>query len=166
MTDEPKDVIVAPRICPRGFADFCLCTFVVLPIQLLILFVLPAAIAFALTRSTTAAIGTAVVAYLVFASFSVSRVSLSPQGIRFHRILGTPKFLDWERVTSVDVAPQRELILRGWLWPMFPAREMTACFSSLQHFRITWDSGFCYYPPADSEVFEKYVTAHLKTRNA
>jgi len=166
MNDAPKDLIMAPRVCPRGLSDFCVCAFLVFPIQLLTLFVLPAAIAFAVTHSTAFALAIVAVVFLVFAAFSVARVSLSSQGMRFHRVLGGPKFLRWEQITSVEIAPQRELVLRGWLWPLFPAREMTACLSSLQHFRIRWDNGFCYYPPADSEVFEQYVTAHLKTRNA
>ena len=163
MNDESNSLVISPRIRPRGVSDFCLCAFVVLPIQFLVLSVLPATIAFLLTRSVVFAFAAAVVVYFTFLLFVVSRISLSPDGIRFHRILGVPKFLRWEHVISVELAPQRELVLRGWLWPMLPAREMTASFTSLQHYRIAWDSGFCYYPPADCALFEQYVSANLKT---
>jgi hypothetical protein len=100
--------------------------------------------------------------YLVFLGFSVSSLSLSPEGVRFHRLFGSPKFLPWSAVRSVEVAPRWELITKGWLWPLFPCREMTASFTSLRHYRISWAGGFCYYPPADAETFEEYVSRHLQ----
>ena len=98
--------------------------------------------------------------------FMVRRLTVSSDGLRFHRVLGSPKFLAWERISSVAIAPRNELILRGWLWPLFPSRESTPSLSALKHYRITWDGGFCYYPPARTEDFEQYVVTKLQTRNA
>ena len=147
----------------RGAADFCLVSFVVFPVQCLILFILPGVIAFLLSRSWPVCVAVPAVIYFVFVAFSVWSITLTTEGIRFHRFLGAPKFLPWTSIVSVEVAPRWELIRRGWLWPVFPTREMTASLTSLQHYRITWRKGFCYFPPADAEAFEQYVRGHLQT---
>jgi hypothetical protein len=162
---ETDSVVIAPRIQPRDLSDGLLSAAIGL-FQTAVLFGIPAAAAYLLTRSGIVAFAAFCAAYGLFLSFAVVRISISSEGIRFHRRFGTPKFLAWSRITSVAVAPRSELIVRGWLWPLFPAREMTACLSSLQHYRITWDGGFCYYPPADPSLFEQYVTANLNTRDA
>jgi len=146
----------------RDTVDFCVAAFVVFPAQFLALFILPGVIVFLLSRSWPFALAAPVVVCLVFVAFSVWSISLTTEGIRFHRILGIPKFLPWSSISSVEVAPRWELIRRGWLWPLLPAREMTASLTSLRHYRIRWQSGFCYYPPADAEAFEQYVGTHLQ----
>ena len=163
MTTQATTIQIKPRIMSRDAADFCLVAFVVFPAQFLVLFVLPGVIAFLLSRSWPVAVIVPAVIYFIFLAFSVWSMTLTTEGIRFHRFLGAPKFLPWSNVSSVEVAPRWELIRRGWLWPLFPAREMTASFTSLQHYRITWREGFCYYPPADAETFEQYVRTHLQT---
>ena len=162
---ETDAVVIAPRIRPRDRLDGLLSAVVGL-FQAAILFGLPALAAYLLTHSGVTAIAVFCAVYGLFFSFAVMRISISSEGIRFHRCFGSPRFLSWGRVTSIGVAPRAELILRGWLWPLFPAREMTACLSSLQHYRITWDGGMCYYPPAEPSLFEQHVSAKFKTRNA
>ena len=163
MNDELR---VSPRILPRDFADFCIVAFIASPVLIGALFAVPAIIAFMLTRSTLVAFLTAMALYVVFLLFSVSRLTLSPEGIRFHRVLGSPKFLPWSRIVSVSEAPRWQLILQGWFWPLFPAREMTASFSSVGHYRIQWDSGFCFFPPEYPGVFEQYVHQRVQNRAA
>jgi hypothetical protein len=150
----------APRFYPRNLADGLLCCAVFL-VQALGLFVVPAALVYLLTSSSWLALLTPVLVYVIFMLFSVWSVSLSEEGIRFNRILGTPKLLRWKEVLDVSPAPQKELILNGWLWPLLPAREMTACLSSIGHYRIRWESGFCYFPPADEMSFAKCIEEHL-----
>jgi hypothetical protein len=154
-------VRISPRIISRGFSDFCIVSFVAFPVLLLALFIVPGVVAYLLSGSRLVGVVIAVAIYLVFLSFSVWSMSVSPEGIRFHRWLGSPKFLPWSRINAIAVAPRRELILRGWFWPLLPAREMTASLTSLQHYRINWDTGFCYYPPADPSLFEEHVSKHL-----
>ena len=166
MNEHQTDaVVIAPRIQPRGLADGLLSAVIGL-VQVAVLFGIPALAAYLLTRSGIIAFAAFCAAYGLFLSFSVVRISVSSEGIRFHRWFGSPRFLPWQSIIAVTVAPRSELILRGWLWPLFPAREMTACLSSLQHYRITWDGGSCYYPPADPSLFEQYVTTNLRSRNA
>jgi hypothetical protein len=158
-------VVIVPRIQPRDFSDGLLSSIVGL-FQTAVLFGLPALVAYLITHSGIVAFAAFCAAYGIYLSFVVVRISISSSGIRFHRRFGSPGFLSWERITSIAVVSRRELIFRGWLWPLFPSREMTACLSSLQHYRITWDGGMCYYPPAYPDLFEQYVSANLNTRKA
>ncbi len=153
---------VKPRIMARGAADFCVGLFIVFPALFLALFILPGVIAFLLSRSWYVALAVPLVIYFVYLAFSVWSITLTAEGIRFNRLIGVPKFLPWDSISSVEVAPRWELVRHGWLWPLLPAREMTASLTSLQHYRIRWQSGFCYYPPADTEAFEQYVSTHLQ----
>jgi hypothetical protein len=159
---------------PRDFIDI----FLGLPIGILLsalFFGIPALLAFILARSLGVghfpSLLVALLAYLLaygfFLLFMVRRLTVAVDGLHFHRVLGSPKFLSWERISSVTVASRRELILRGWLWPLFPPREITPSLSALHHYRVTWDSGFCYYPPAHTKDFEQHVVSKLRNdRNA
>ena len=162
---ETHPVVITPRIKPRDFIDGLLSAVVGI-FQAAVLFGVPALAAYLLTHSGILAFVVFCAAFGLFQSFSVARISISSEGMRFHRCFGFPRFLPWVRITSIAVAPRAELVLRGWLWPLFPSREMTACLSSLQHYRITWDGGTCYYPPADPSLFEQHVSANFPTRNA
>ena len=170
MTKEAqKPVMIRPRILPRDFVDFCLSLAVGL-FQTTLLFGIPALLAFLASLSfglgvlISLCIGfvASFLAYCFFLLFVVRRLTVTVDGLRFHRVLGSPKFLTWDTISSVTVTPRSELILRGWLWPLFPSREMTPSLSSLQHYRISWDADFCYYPPAQSEVFEQHVVAKIQ----
>src|SRR5205823_4800031 len=112
-------------------------------IPALLAFLISQALGGALVLSLWAALLAYCIAYGFFLLFMVRRLSVASDGLHFHRVLGSPKFLAWERISSVAVAPRTELILRGWLWPLFPSREITPSLSALQHYRITWDTGFC-----------------------
>jgi hypothetical protein len=169
MNGEHGEVIVIkPRVLPRDFVDVCLG----LPFGLLtatLFFGPPALLAFLLARAFDMSVGSSLIAalfgycigYGFFFLFVVRRLTIAFDGLHFHRVLGSPKFLAWERISSVAIAPRGELILRGWLWPLFPSREITPCMSALHHYRITWDTGFCYYPPAHNEEFERYVVGPI-----
>ena len=104
------------------------------------------------------------IVYLAFLMFTVWSIDISKDGIYFYRLLGCPKKLSWDSITDVSLAPRGELILKGWLWPLLPAREMTPTLSSLGHNRISWDKGNCYFPPADGQAFECEVNKHIRTK--
>ncbi len=168
-----EPVVIKPRILPRDLIDVCLG----LPIGLLLaslFFGVPAFVAFVMARvfgvSIYSSLIAAFVAYCLFYGFfllfMVRRLTVASDGLHFHRVLGSPKFLAWERISSVEVAPRNEVIVRGWLWPPFPSREITPSLSALQHYRISWDGGYCYYPPARVEDFEQYVVSKIQVRKA
>jgi hypothetical protein len=157
---ESDELLMPPRVWPRDALDWILCITVGILLTCA-LFGVPAVLVFFAIGSRAVALLTFCAAYMVFLSFSVQRVSLSPSGIRFHRVFGAPRFLPWETITSIAVAPRSEVVLRGWLWPPFPPRESTPSFSALEHFRIVWGGHCCYYPPKDPAAFREYVSAHL-----
>ncbi len=156
----PK-IVMKPRLLPRSFSDLATCLLVPVPLQLAGLFVIPAMVAYLVTDSEVISLTVALGVYVAFLALSVWSISLSSEGIHFRRMLGSPKFLAWSEVVSIEVAPQWELIRRGWLWPLLPAREMTMSLSSLGHYRIAWAKGFCYFPPSNRELFESYVSKYM-----
>lgn len=163
MDNSDLGTLIKPRIASRGLKDFLVVAFIVLPVQLIGLLVIPAAFIYMMTHSWTAAILVAAIIYFVFMSLVVTALRVTSEGIHFLRRFGNPKFLSWEQIKSVSVAPPKELIIYGWLWPLLPAREMTASFSCLQHYRIQWQNGYCYFPPLDTELFEHCVSQNLSS---
>jgi hypothetical protein len=153
-------IIIQPRILPRTLDDFVF-SVLIASIQITCLFLIPAAITFFLSGLLWLAILVCTFVYLLFLLFSVWTMSLSSNGIKFKRLLGSPRFIAWKDVVAIDKVSRWELIYKGWLWPMFPAREMTASMSSLGHYRICWHGGFCYYPPKDCVTFERHVSWYL-----
>lgn len=148
---------------PRTIGDFCICLLLVFPIQASLMVGVPYWAIDALT-GTARARPIVLTVILLFYLFRVTHLTLSAEGIRFHRILGSPKFLPWTRVRSVAPAVSRwEVVLKGWLWPLFPAREMSSSLTSLGHYRIQWDNGFCYFPPAEPEAFYGFASQHLQS---
>jgi hypothetical protein len=166
MNSSDLSVRVKPRIMPRSIGDFCMGFFVVFPVQMFVLFILPGLVGYLVSHSELMALLPPVIVYLLFLAFSVWSITLTPEGIRFHRLIGVPKFLPWSSISSVEIASQRELITKGWLWPLFPAREMTPSLSSVRHYRISWREGFCYYPPAEAAAFEAHVRRYLERPSA
>jgi hypothetical protein len=149
---------------PRSLSDFLITFLIPAPLQVLGLIVAPALVTILVFRSDTLALLVPLAIYCVFLALSVWSISLSDDGIHFRRLLGSPKVLPWRDVVSIEVAPRWELIRKGWLWPLLPAREMTASLSTLGHYRISWADGFCYYPPLDAALFEKHVSKYLANR--
>lgn len=165
MNDNAQSkIVIKPRIMPRSLSDFLITFLIPALLQLGGLFVVPALITFLLFRSDTLTFLVPLAIYFTFLALSVWSITLSEDGIHFRRLLGSPKLLPWSDVVSIEVAPRWELIRKGWLWPLIPAREMTISLSSLGHYRITWADGFCYYPPLDVALFENHVSKFLPNR--
>lgn len=150
------------RFLPRDFFDLAV-SILVGSIQAAALFVLPFLMAFFIAKSVLMALLAPIIIYGIFTLYSVRFVMVDAKGITFSRMLGYSKFLAWPEVKNICLAPRRELIWHGWLWPLLPAREMTTSLSSLGHYRISWNGGYCYFPPKDTQLFEAAVSGHLKS---
>lgn len=150
-----------PRVAPRDALD-AIISLAIGTFQIVILFVLPGALVHALTDSTTLTVVTVVLLYLAFALYSVTKVELSLDGIRFVRVLGDPRFLPWSEISALVEAPRSELILHGWLWPLVLPREMSPSCTSLGHFRIQFGKRFVYFPPSDPQLFQAAVDQFSK----
>lgn len=142
----------APRFAPRNLTDAVISVAVGL-LQIAVLFVLPGVLVYAATGGGSLGLMTGLVLYGVFALCSVSKVEVGSAGIRFKRLLGSPRLLPWSAITGVVEAPRRELIVHGWLWPLLPPREMSPSCTSLGHYRIGFGERFVYFPPSDAAAF-------------
>lgn len=154
-------IIVKPHVWPRDGTDAAVAVGVGC-LQLLVLFLLPAIVVGVISRSLVVGILTYLALYGIWLLLSVTKLELSSSGIRFVRVLGKPKFLSWSEISSVAPASREEVVLHGWLWPPFPAREMTFSLSSLGHYAIRSDGRTTYYPPAEPRVFEQFVAKHAQ----
>lgn len=156
------NMTITPRVLPCDVLD----VLIAVPVgtfQVTALFALPALIV-GTTISSAAGLLTFVFLYAVSLLFMVRTLEIEQDGLHFRRVLGSPKVLLWTQILSIDEAPRWELVFRGWLWPLFPARELTACLSAKHHFRIKWQGGFCYYPPRNVDEFKSAVTEFMKSR--
>lgn len=151
-----ETIVIKPRIKPRNLIDGFISMLVSIPMALY-LFVLPVTLVLFLSRSMILTILAYIIIPVVFSLFCVWCITLSPDGIKFKRILGSPRFINWKDVVEIKEVSRRELVCKGWYWPPFPPREMTASLTSIGHYRIVWKNGFCYYPPSDGPSFERYV---------
>ena len=134
---------------------------VVLVIQFFVVSILPGYLIYFLTGNSYLSWGTGLIMLLAFAGQGVSALEVSEEGIRVSRLYGSPKFLPWSEVSQVEEVGRTEVVVFGWLWPPFPAREMTPSSSSVGHFRIRYRNGYFFYPPANPvhfmEVINKYI---------
>ena len=129
-------------------------------VQLIVLFGMPAYLVYFLTNNESIVWNVFIISYLVFISFSVFSLSISEEGIKFNRLFGTPKFLSWKEITEIELTQPKELILQGWFWPPFPAREMTFSLSNRGHYKISYNGGYCYFPPKNPEAFLALVNQY------
>lgn len=142
-----------PRLAPRDATDAALAIAVGL-LQCAVLFLLPVLLVDALfVNGWWWGIGTSVALYVIFLLHVVKDVKVGSDGIRFTRTLGNPKFLRWSEITEVVEASRSELVIHGWLWPLFLPREMSPSCTTLGHCRIGFGKGFVYFPPSDLEGF-------------
>ena len=155
--------IFQPRMAPRNASDTML-SIVIGIFQTCTMFVLPALVSYLMFPSWAFAGGVGIALYVVFSCFCVSNLVISSAGIGFTRTLGGPKFIPWSDISAIREVSRIEVIWRGWLWPLFPAREMTPTFTSLGHFRIQFGSKSVYFPPADPDGFMAEIQTHLNVR--
>jgi len=150
---------IQPRTLPRGPVD-AVVGLVVSLIHLAVVIALALVPAYAvkmLTHNSLAVVLTCVTAFLLLAhlnsQFVVEHLRCDEEGLEFVRKLGRSKKIPWAGVESIEEASQAEVVLCGWLWPRFPPREYSACWSSLGHYRIRWQGGTAYFPPKDAQRF-------------
>ena len=152
---------IKPRTLPRDFLD----VLIGLPtglLQIAVLLIAPSAVIALVLHNLLAGAVAYVLIYAVWLMFMVRSITVDTEGIRFQRMLGSPKRLSRSSILSVEEVTRREVVLHGWLWPLLPAREMTPALSAKHHFRISWGEGFCYFPPKDVEQFKNAISEVMK----
>lgn len=156
--------VIKPKILPRNVWDLCV-VLLVASIQLTALFVTPALVVAIALNSDVAGMACAVIIYIVFLLFTVKELKISEQEVQFVRLLGHPKRIPWTEITSVEPASQLELVTKGWLWPLLPAREMTPSLTSMGHYRISFGDRYVYYPPRNEAEFEAMIPKGVALRS-
>lgn len=156
---------IKPRILPRDALDVVL-VLVLLPYQMGVIFGIPCYIVWALTDSSDAVCIAFLIVYGVFLTFVVWSLRFDADGIHFRRLLGKPKLIPWNELRMATVVSRSELVLHGWIWPLYPPRETTFSLSALGHVRFDWPGGYCYFAPADVDQFLAEIRSHQEARAA
>jgi hypothetical protein len=159
------DIKVKARVMPRDVTDVVIGLFLVVPLQFVPFFIVPSIIGFFLAMAFGCEfIIACLVASLILLTISlvwsasmVRSLLVSQSGIQFVRSFGKPKFLPWDQIADIREVSRREVVVQGWIAPRFPAREMTPTLTALRHFRISWGTDYCYFPPADVETFVRLI---------
>ena len=154
-------ITIKPRILPRDASDVVLGLLVSVPTQVVPVFVFPALAAFGVARAAGAAIEAAwLLAALVYMgvgfgllSFVIWSLRVDGDGIHFVRLFGRPRLLRWEEISAITKTARREVVVGAWLGPTAMKHEMTPSMSALNHFRIQWQGGHYFFPPADGARF-------------
>ncbi|TWU48683.1 hypothetical protein Poly51_45840 [Rubripirellula tenax] len=121
---------------------------------------IPAGLVGWLTSSFLFSLATvALVCGLIFL-FTIRSLEISSAGLRFRRLFGHPRFLPWNRIVRITQATRQEVLIHGWTAPRFPPREVTTASTTKGHFRIEWNEGWLYFPPADPARFRQLVALH------
>lgn len=152
---------IKAKVLPDDFFDALLAV-IIGSFQTLVLFVIPGILAYLMTSSSVMGYSVSVIFYICFLLLTVWSIELNEEGIQFRSCFGTPNFLGWHEILDVQPASRKELLIQGWLWPVFPMREITTCLSSKGHYRIESTKGIHYYPPKDTNEFEEAIRARLK----
>ena len=151
---------VQARFWPRSGRD-ALITLTFGLLQFVVLFILPCILIAVLFQSVLVGIGAYFAMGMIWILFSVRTLRISSDGIEFVRVLGSPKRLSWSQIESVEKAPMKEILVHGYIWPLFPPREMTFSLSCIGHYRISYRSNWAYYPPKDAELFESLIRSYI-----
>jgi hypothetical protein len=154
---------IAPRILPRTFPDFLL-TFLAATILILILFVLPYKLLWVATNNYVVTFVPLLMVVLYFVFGGVRFLEINSEGIRFKRVLGSPKLIEWRNLEGVEISSPLRTIWFGWLWPIIPAREMTCSVSSYNHVLFRYSGNkMVFFPPYDIELLFTCIQKHKPT---
>ena len=152
--------VVRPSTKPGDGTDFLLC----IGVAVLLfggIFVAPSVLVISLTSNTFAGVATLIGIITIWGLFTVWSLRVDRHGLTFVRALGFPHRLNWGEIESITVADRKETILRGWLWPPFPSREMSLSMSASDHIKIrTKSNRDVFYPASSIQEFERAVRQH------
>lgn len=81
---------------------------------------------------------------------TVRRLELGPDGVRFVRVIGRPRFLRWTEVEEIAAASRSEVLRH-------PLRDQTGSLVSGGQYRLRYRGGVRYFPPARAGEFEALV---------
>lgn len=152
----PENVVVfQPRFAPRNAGDL-LATVAILA-GVIVVYALPGMVALFFTERSLILNTLFWAPWILSGLLWVFSLEISPEGIRLRRLIGSPRFIPWKDVESVEEAPPGELVLYGIFVPPLPMRESALALTTRGHYRIRYRGRFCYFPPKDAPGFEAAV---------
>ena len=89
--------------------------------------------------------------------YGVGHLTLEPEGIRLHRLLGNPRFLPWSDITGVDPADRWEVFSRGFM--SLSSRLLASSFFFGGHVPIATAQETYYFPAANPADLLTYFRA-------
>lgn len=137
---------IRPRILPRSIFDLLICLPAIIIQGLLLL--APILILFLLTKNELLVLVYFLAVSVFFLLGGVRYLLIDENGIVLKRMIGTPRFISWDEIESVEISSPINTIIYGWLWPPIPAREMTYSLSTYRHVQFTYSGGKrTFFPP-------------------
>lgn len=148
--------VLKANLAPRDAADAL--TSIALGVVLVAVIAgLPSVVVWFATDSVRATLAVGFTCALILHMQCVTALEVSDSGLRFIRLLGSPKLIPWSELSSVRAVDPVEVVVWGWCLPPFPAREMSLSFSMHGYFAIRWRNRTAYFPPANREQFVELV---------
>lgn len=96
-----------------------------------------------------------------FESADVRRVTLLHLPLAFAQSADTPFPVRPEEPNPYALRTLMDVTAAA-TYASFASAAARPCLNALQHYRITWDTGFCDYPPAHPSDFEQHVFSKLQ----
>jgi len=153
---------INPRISPRNIIDLL----ILIPafmIQSTILFFIPMVFVWYISGNILLSFFYLFFVWLYYAFGGVRYLVVDDKGIEFKRIIGSPKYIHWIDLESVEVSSPFNTIMLGWLWPPIPAREMTYSLSTFEHIQFTYNKGKkVFFPPNNTSELIKIIELNRK----
>ena len=157
-----EEIKIQPRILPRDIFDFLL-MIIILTIMFLIA-LLPSTLIILVTGSSFLSFLPIIIILFLLLKYSAGHISISTEGIKFHTILGAPRFVDWKDILEIKKATSKDFIIEGLLTPYTFVRETGKSATIKGYYKIIWKSNYFYFPPKNPKEFESSINkySHLK----
>ena len=157
-----EEVKIQPRILPRDILDFLL--FGLIIIMGFLIVTLPIALIFLLTGNHFLIfLLYGLIAFLTL-RYSAGHISISKKGIKFHTIIGIPRFVGWEDILEIKKATSKDFIIEGLLTPSTLVRETGKSGTIKGYYKIIWKTNYFYFPPRNAEEFENLITKYSNVK--
>ncbi len=153
-----EEVKIQPRILPRDTLDFLLFTLILL-IGFLIA-ILPSTLVFLLTGNQFLSLLLYGLIVVLILRYSAGYISISEKGIKFHTLLGTPRFVGWKDILEIKKATSKDFIIGGLLTPYTLIRETGKSATIKGYYKIIWKTNYFYFPPRNAKEFENLIAKH------
>ncbi len=151
---------IKPRILPRNILDI-LIGVPILVYGVVVVYLLPVFMVLLIFDSVICAIILFLLIWGYFVFGGVRYLVVDENGILFKRIIGNPKYIAWENLENVELSKPLNTVLKGWIWPLTPPREMTFSLSAHGHFEFEYNGGkIVFFPPKSENELLNVIQEH------